>query len=1066
MNWALLGIAATTDKDAITRAYRERLTQANPEERPEAFKELRAAYEEALRLADEAAAPETEKTPIDRWISQVEAAYDDLSQRIDPAIWEDLMHADVVCALDTRPEAEAALLRCLMDRYFLPQAIWKLLDGHFAWTERADELRETFDPDFITYAVIGGVASSERLPLKLFTPGRDGASADRYIRLYNKVTNSTREEAAEALQALRESPEQHPYGQAFILRSDLEDGDETALEGLEALVEAYPEDDSLLTELAIVYLKAGRFDEAIALADRAIATDPKYTNRPKRVKAEALAGKEEYADAVEVINDLMGACDGNPKLLWELNQTRAEWNLALIAKYEAAIAENPDDLQTRFDLAWCYLQNNRPEDAAKLAEALPEEFPDSFGYHNLKAYAFMETGHLPEALIHEEALVEVVRAMKPDGTEKTAKRMARLAETIGRKADTLMRLGRTEEALAAEEEALAVAPDDPDTLTNVLRSFMGAERWARAEELADKLVALTPHSYHGFMLKAILHYREGHDGIAYDAINDAIAQDPTDLMEYQIKLLLLMRNDLYDQAADLMDYLEGEGVTDDLCVAWCRARLIAERDKKPEEGLAAIREVEPRLAAIPVEDRPFWAADFYWRLAQLMADVKDAKEDYSRGDLIATLDKGLECDPKNWDCLEYKGWLLKKDRRNDEAIAIFEGLAARPHRGVYPEKQLAELYYRDLSHRAPEALKYYEILIEDDPEDGDLDFYAGMCCYRMLRLEEALAHFEAEQRKDPDDVDGYYRAAYTLLMMGRLPEAAAAGRKAAEMSKGEEKDNSRFWTPLVCALRRMGRAEEAVAALRECRADNPGDTRFKTMFETFLNLGMYDRCEDIIKEWKRDKDGKKDAAGWAHAAVLLEIVRGKLGKARHDLTWQYGNFLHFPDSTDVEIILQTDAGKTGKAAELAKRALEDFERNNPDDPSTWMMGRCALALWADGQIEEARQLAEKALALIDQELAKYSSWRPLNLTRRAEMLSFLGRFDEAAEAIAEARRLPLCEGCDFCSCEDADLEVARLVAMRGDLDAAEAMCREFKTRWPGEEDFEYLMAIIRAKRKR
>ena len=85
MNWALLGIEATADKDAITRAYREHLTHANPEERPEAFKELRAAYEEALRLADEAAQPETEKTPIQRWADRVAAVYDDLAQHITPA---------------------------------------------------------------------------------------------------------------------------------------------------------------------------------------------------------------------------------------------------------------------------------------------------------------------------------------------------------------------------------------------------------------------------------------------------------------------------------------------------------------------------------------------------------------------------------------------------------------------------------------------------------------------------------------------------------------------------------------------------------------------------------------------------------------------------------------------------------------------------------------------------------------------------------------------------------------------------------------------------------------------
>ena len=51
MNWTLLGIAPTQDKQAITAAYRVQLAYTNPEDKPEEFKALRTAYEEArLRL--------------------------------------------------------------------------------------------------------------------------------------------------------------------------------------------------------------------------------------------------------------------------------------------------------------------------------------------------------------------------------------------------------------------------------------------------------------------------------------------------------------------------------------------------------------------------------------------------------------------------------------------------------------------------------------------------------------------------------------------------------------------------------------------------------------------------------------------------------------------------------------------------------------------------------------------------------------------------------------------------------------------------------------------------------
>ena len=47
----ILGIEYTKDEHLIKNAYREKLAVTNPEDNPEGFKRLRAAYEEACRLA-------------------------------------------------------------------------------------------------------------------------------------------------------------------------------------------------------------------------------------------------------------------------------------------------------------------------------------------------------------------------------------------------------------------------------------------------------------------------------------------------------------------------------------------------------------------------------------------------------------------------------------------------------------------------------------------------------------------------------------------------------------------------------------------------------------------------------------------------------------------------------------------------------------------------------------------------------------------------------------------------------------------------------------------------------
>ncbi|MBO4390606.1 MAG: tetratricopeptide repeat protein [Lachnospiraceae bacterium] len=172
--WRILAIEATKDKDAIRDAYRARLVHVHPEEDPEGFKQLREAFEEAVRLADQPDETEQEQVSdeelsvFDRVQKIAIGIYDDLSTRINEDSWKALLAMPEFEELDTSDEAREALLVVFMNRIFLPQNIWELVVKTLLVEEEREQLIEKFPPDYIDY-VIGRAASDDIISFEMFS---------------------------------------------------------------------------------------------------------------------------------------------------------------------------------------------------------------------------------------------------------------------------------------------------------------------------------------------------------------------------------------------------------------------------------------------------------------------------------------------------------------------------------------------------------------------------------------------------------------------------------------------------------------------------------------------------------------------------------------------------------------------------------------------------------------------------------------------------------------------------------------------------------------------------------
>ncbi|MDI9487798.1 MAG: J domain-containing protein, partial [Bacillota bacterium] len=200
--WEVLGIEETKDEEKIIQAYRDKLIAVNPEDDAKGFMQLRAAYEEALRFVNEPEQEEIrqEKNDVDLWIDKIAGIYSSLDSRRDEKAWEELFKDDICIGLDTSIEAREKLLVFLMDHYYLPHRIWKLMDREFDIVADKEDLYEIFPRNFIDY-VVNQITVEGFLDFTLFDY-KEGEEADEYIRTYFQLKSSLDEDKLDDCQKI------------------------------------------------------------------------------------------------------------------------------------------------------------------------------------------------------------------------------------------------------------------------------------------------------------------------------------------------------------------------------------------------------------------------------------------------------------------------------------------------------------------------------------------------------------------------------------------------------------------------------------------------------------------------------------------------------------------------------------------------------------------------------------------------------------------------------------------------------------------------------------------------
>ncbi|WP_239617739.1 J domain-containing protein [Cohnella mopanensis] len=245
--------------------------------------------------------------PFERFIEQIEALYENFSLRVDTNKWMELLDSDAVWNVELNRTTSRILLDFMEEHYFVPDAVWKLLENTFHWRDLAEEDKESFQgqyPKVYTYGIgnelvlnmgYSVLLNAADLDHDVFLLARENAllalleqdysAAERHLRkaterfesdpdvirlqieCYSRLKNPER--ALDACNGLILLIPDSVEGHLNRARINFEDGKpQEVLQDLSRILERIPNHTSALSLAGRSYMKLGKYDKAHEMYQR------------------------------------------------------------------------------------------------------------------------------------------------------------------------------------------------------------------------------------------------------------------------------------------------------------------------------------------------------------------------------------------------------------------------------------------------------------------------------------------------------------------------------------------------------------------------------------------------------------------------------------------------------------------------------------------------------------------------------------------------------------------------------------------------------------------------------
>lgn len=1008
--WKVLEIEPCKDKQKITDAYREKLLVTNPEDEEEAFKRLRAAYEEALAYAaQEEDENQEDNSPLGQWMRGVDDVYRSIEKRRDEECWKRLLDEEICMALDTKTLARDRLLSYLMDSFRLPQNIWRLLNDIFDLKEQREELIESFPADFIDY-IFREMKESTLQPLDLFQ-GDEYAHYDEYISLLNRSSREINaremEDAKNTLEEMKESGIYHPYQTINEIRILLISEEyEAARSKAEDLYMIYPEDANVILYMGETSYYLGQYEEAAKYYNSHLELVPdSFLGRFG--KADCLKHQKQYKEAKELLIQILDDYPYNNFVKQGLSRV----NELIIEEYKENVDAHPEDMEKKLELGWSCLQNNKIEDGLAILDSIQAEGANAFSLQNLSGRLYMEHGEYEKAIQHFEKWEQMIRELPEEVPEELEKDKNRLQLPIYLQAYALERLGRREEAAEKLEEALAIK-EDPEALN--LKAYLrySENAYEEAIEVCNEIEKMDANRVGIYAYRGKSLYELGYYQAAYEDFDRWIEVSPYDLDPYIYKMRIMIYYEQYDRAKEIADYLTDEKVESDRLTD-CIAQIMENTGGATEKNSA----YEMYKEILENYEKGQSDVDDIYRIIYHMA-VADEKERPLQF-VLDEIDKGLSYKKDYIPLIEYKAYLMNGEGRKDEAIALFQEILM-----IDPGHTRANMRIGDILHERKEykkALEYYLKQREVQYSQTAL-IDIGRAYIGLGRLDEAKEiHLEA-LKMDPEESCVYHNLGLICVYQKQYAEAIKYYELAIEYYQKRDEVSENTYEQLAACYIREGQPDKAFETYEEVRKQTKSPAYYIDLSDAYRYYGRYQEAAQILEKYKETADNDSRKALYDHRLSSLMILSGDMHKAYKYMKKCKNKILDMQENLTDYYILKRDYKK---ALEICNQMLD----RTPEDISALYFTSLRI-LWM-GDTARARTHASKGLALLEKQ-KKGLGEQIRGYKRAAAFQAVLGNYKAAFFCIEKAQGCVLCTTCKYHICKDVEVILAMIYDIMGD----------------------------------